>query len=148
MTRRRHQTTQHSGFTLIELMVVLAILGLLATFSWNSYQQHVTRSRRAEGRAAVLQVLLQQERHHARDHSYRTFTPADTDAGTEFRRFSGDLEATSAYQIAAAACPDADLLTCVQVTATPRPGVFTDPQCGALSADTLGRRQPPGNGCW
>jgi len=147
MMQRSLRSRPRHGFTLIELLVVLAILGLLASLSWNGYRQHVTRSRRAEGRAAVLQVLLQQERHHARQHRYRVFAPSAGE--TEFRWFSGASERTSAYRIEATACPDTtDLSMCVQVTATPRAETFIDTRCGALSADTMGRRTPAGNGCW
>lgn len=42
------------GFTLIELMIVVAIIAVLASVAYPSYKEYVARSRRAEARAVLL----------------------------------------------------------------------------------------------
>lgn len=51
------------GFTLIELMIVLAIAGILAAVAYPSYTSHVMRSRRADATAALTAVVQAQERY-------------------------------------------------------------------------------------
>lgn len=142
------------GFTLIELTVALAVVGILAAFGWGGYSQYVHKAKRAEGRAALLHVLLQQERQFSYRHSYRAFHPGAEE--TEFKWFSGDRPETSAYSLAAQACEDQDLRSCVLVSATPGGALVNaahaDGQCGTLYADSRGRRRADGgdNGlhCW
>lgn len=50
------------GFTLIELMIVVAIVGILASIAYPSYRQQVLEGRRSEGRAALLALAQAQER--------------------------------------------------------------------------------------
>lgn len=50
------------GFTLIELMIVLVILGVLAGLAYAGYQEVVTRSNRSDAREALAAVQLAQER--------------------------------------------------------------------------------------
>lgn len=141
---------RHRGFTLLELMAALAIVILLASLSWSSYQHYVNRARRAEGRAAVLQVLLQQERHFAYQHRYQAFQPGPGESG--FKWYSGGTPATSAYALSAQACAGEDLASCVQVSATPGDAhvdaAYRDTQCGVLRADSRGTRSADGNDCW
>jgi len=54
MTMQR--TSQSSGFTLIELMVTVAIIGILASIAYPSYQEYVRRSSRAEAKAVLLRA--------------------------------------------------------------------------------------------
>ena len=49
------------GFTLVELCVVLAVAGVLASIAWPSYQAQLQRSRRADAVAALLRLQLAQE---------------------------------------------------------------------------------------
>ena len=49
------------GFTLIELMLVLLILTLLASLAWPGYAGYLTKTRRMEGKAALITALQQQE---------------------------------------------------------------------------------------
>lgn len=54
-----------SGFTLIELMIVLAVVGILVAVAFPSYQQSVIKSDRSDGRNALGEVQLAQERYRA-----------------------------------------------------------------------------------
>ena len=53
------------GFTLIEAMIVVAILGIIAAFGYPSYRDQVIKSRRADGMAALLELADRMERHYS-----------------------------------------------------------------------------------
>jgi type IV pilus assembly protein PilE len=60
----------HQGFTLIELMVVVAIVGILAAIAIPSYQDSVSKSRRADAEVALLGLANAMERHFTETNSY------------------------------------------------------------------------------
>jgi prepilin-type N-terminal cleavage/methylation domain-containing protein len=53
---------RHRGFTLIELMIVVAVIGLLAVVAYPSFQQSIIKSDRSDARTALAEILLAQER--------------------------------------------------------------------------------------
>ncbi len=57
--------------TLVELMIVLVVLSVLAAVAWPTYQNAVQRSRRADGMAALTEILQAQERWRANNPSYK-----------------------------------------------------------------------------
>lgn len=58
------------GLTLIELVVVLAILGLLASIAVPGFRGHLVRAGRTEARTALLSLATAQEKFHLQCHAY------------------------------------------------------------------------------
>ena len=48
--------SKHQGFTLIELMIVVAVVAILSSIAYPSYTEYVRRGHRAEARAGLLQA--------------------------------------------------------------------------------------------
>lgn len=59
-TRKQTAKTQ-DGFTIIELMIVVAILGILTSIAWPAYTQYVTRSNRAAAQAEMMDIANRQQ---------------------------------------------------------------------------------------
>ena len=60
------------GFTLIELMIVVAVVAVLAAIAYPSYQEYVMRSRRLEGQSLLNEAAARQERWRAQNGTYLT----------------------------------------------------------------------------
>src|SRR5690606_38472416 len=82
-----------AGFTLIEVMIVVAIIGILAAIAYPSYQDHVRKSRRADAQTALLELAQFMERHYTTNGRYLTsanaapalpFSEAPKDGTTKF----------------------------------------------------------------
>lgn len=58
------------GFTLIELMIVVAVVAILAAIAFPSYQEHVRKSRRASAKTALLDIASREERYYTLNNSY------------------------------------------------------------------------------
>lgn len=60
-----------AGFTLVELMIALAVMAILAALAWPALQEAVQRSRRADGMSALAAVMQAQERWRANNPTYQ-----------------------------------------------------------------------------
>lgn len=140
----------NTGFSLIELMIVVAIIGILAGIAYPSYMDYILKGRRAEGRAALLELLQQQERYMTQNNTYFAFSNLNgetTPSSVPFKTFSGDSAANAAYHLSAAACPSTAIKECVLVTAEP---IKSDPAAGSLQISSTGTKSCTGNFalCW
>jgi type IV pilus assembly protein PilE len=110
------------GFTLIELMIVVAIIAIIAAIAIPAYSDYVTRARRADGKTALLALQLAQEKYRANNPSYA----ANGDLGLPDPYPSSD----SFYNISITTSTS----TAYIAVATPiAPQV--DPECGNLIID-------------
>ena len=69
---------RQKGFSLIELMLAVAIIGILSAIAIPNYQDYITRSKRAEGMALLQEMAARQERFYAQNNRYVT-TAQDLD---------------------------------------------------------------------
>ena len=61
-----------NGFSIIELLCVLGLVGLLTTFAYPSYQKQLTQARRLDGMSALFDLATKLEQHHLKTGSYQT----------------------------------------------------------------------------
>ena len=146
-----------TGFTLVELMIVVAIVGILAAIAYPSYIDSVRKGNRAEGRAAITNLLQQQERFFTQNNTYVAFDTAADATAANMKDYSGDgLRAAAKYLLVAKRCAAIGgvvppIRDCVDIVATPQAGVFNDPDVATMAIDTQGRRVCTGDNisrCW
>lgn len=134
-------STRQSGVTLMELMIVVAIVGILASIAYPSYREQVRRSNRTEARVALEQRALALEKCFTRYMSYNNANCAAAQAGSDGPTENGH------YNVVAAATA-----TTFDLTATPQGGQATDAQCMNFTIDEAGRRDVSVAGardvCW
>jgi type IV pilus assembly protein PilE len=141
--------TSKKGFTLIELMIVVAIIAILAAVTYPSYQSAVIKTKRANGWATMMQLMQQQERYYSQNNAYLAFASTDSPS-SGFKTFSGDSAASSPYLIKGEVCTGDTIANCVLLTAT-QVSPFSDPKCGDLMLDSTGQRSVSVTGakdCW
>ena len=144
-----------AGFTLIEMMVVLAIIMCLTALAYPSYRAYAVKARRVEAQAALLKTMQDQERYYTLHNTYLPFSASSTgDDERRFRWWLGNSALASAYELSARACGDLPLQACVELRAEPGTSRvnsdFRDPQCETLSLKSTGQTSAGGvvQGCW
>lgn len=143
------------GFSLVEVLVVLVIVGVLSAIALPAYVNYVVQARRVEGQVALLLLMQQQERYFSENNSYLAFNADATDpAARRFQWWSGSSAARSAYELTGQACAGQTIAACIELRATPGTDKvdshFRDAACGALSLSSDGSYKAAGHfdHCW
>lgn len=118
-----------SGFTLLELMIVVAVIAILAMIALPSFNEQIRKGKRAEAVRAIGDLQLRQERWRAEHPTYGNTTGADPANGNLF----GSVAAVTAYNamfkyynISATG----NSATGYTLTATRKGDLANDPKCG------------------
>ncbi|WP_434027686.1 type IV pilin protein [[Pseudomonas] boreopolis] len=118
-----------AGFTLIELMIVVAVVAILAAVAYPSYQEYVRKARRGQAKADLVEYAQRAERYHTVNNTYVGFTLPSLQSPRE-------AGATARYTLALNPAPTQSTFTIV-ATAT---GAQATDKCGNLSLDQAGRK--------
>lgn len=110
---------RQQGFTLIEVIIAMAILAILAAIAIPNYTEYVQRGRRADAKAALLQIAQWQERRRTETNAYAT-----TDADIPVALRTVPPTGTTLYNISVG-------------TGTP-PYILTATRAGPMAADPCG----------
>ena len=70
LQKRQPLDRKSKGFTLIEVMIVVAIIGILSAVAYSSYTRYVTRSSRTDAMEQLNEIMSQQQRFVARQRTY------------------------------------------------------------------------------
>ena len=139
--------SKQSGFTLIEMMIVVIIVGLLAAIAIPSYSEYTTRSKRSEGLALLSEGAARQERFFAQNNSY--VTNSANISQLALRNTSGPVVTSdnNYYDMSVSSVANDGGYT---LTATQKIG---DVACGNLTLNALGIKGRSGSGktveqCW
>lgn len=130
---------KNKGFTLIEVMIVVAIIGILAAIAYPSYDEYVKRGNRAEGQAFLNEVAARQERYFSQNNAYVTSVDDISKLGlskssSETGKYTLTISTNNGYTL----------------TATQQ---FNDTKCGNLTLNAQGVKGRSGtektvDECW
>lgn len=128
-------TKKPLGFTLIELLITVAIVGILATIAYPSYTQQMSKSRRADAKAVLMQAAQWMERFATENNRYTTGTGVNDQFANNFTKSPID-GANTYYTIALTAVTD----TTFTITATPANVSQSQDGCAALTLSSTGAK--------
>lgn len=126
---------KQDGFSLIELLIVIAIIGILATVAYPSYQESMRKSNRTDGQSALLEAISRMERYFYTNNTYTNdLTELGYSAASNVTTQDGHYEIS--VSSATTSCP---LVSCVALEAKAVRSQVAD---GNLTLNTLGQKLP------
>ena len=127
------------GFSLLELMIVVAIVAIIAAVAIPNYQEHSKNGRRATAAAALIDATSRQEQFFLDNKTYTTTIIA---GGLNMAVVTEGGSYGLSVDIPTGACP---VIRCFRVRATPQ-GAQVGDRCGTMTINSDRIKTP--SGCW
>jgi len=138
------------GFTLIELMITVAIVTILASVAYPNYMDHVRKVRRVDAKSSLLSLANQMERYYTLNNTYlgaagTTAVHANTGAPRIYPSQTPVDGSTKYYNLSITAAADSSYtIQAAPITSTSQ----ASDSCGTLSLTNTGVRTPTTGNCW
>lgn len=136
---------KYNGFTLVELMIVIAIIGVMSAIAFPSYNSYMNKSRRADAKVGLQKIADKQERFYLQNNTYTT-----SFAATGLNTSTTSDEAYYTFSVSST-----DLLSGFVATATAATGKAQtkDTGCTVMTLSSTGAKEPNGDpstekDCW
>ena len=138
-TSRAFYSFRSSGFTLIELMIVVAVVAILAAIAIPSYSRYVLRANRSAVEQVMLDVATAEERYMIDNRSY-----AASQSSVGYTTWSDTVSSNYTITIT----PNAGPPPTFTITAAPQGNQVNDTTCGTLTYTSNGNKSPAPTTCW
>lgn len=132
-----------NGFSLIELMTTVAIVGVLASIAIPTYKNYSIKSHRVEGKSLIMEIMQRQEKYYTENNTYTTnlsllgysSSPVTSEQGY--------------YSVSASAAADG-ITNNVVLTAQPIGSQSSDTECGSFKMNSNGQKSTSTSSttCW
>lgn len=136
--RQFHTPAFSSGFTIIELMIVVVIVGILSMIALPSFQASMLKGKRTDAKATLVDAASRMEQYYLDNKQY---TATITAIGTPATSPEGHY--TMSVTAATAACP---IASCYELVATAQGGQTDDTGCTVMKLNSVGLKTP--TACW
>jgi type IV pilus assembly protein PilE len=129
----------NKGFSLVELMIVLAIIGVLSAIAYPSYDSYMKKSRRSDAKVALQAMADKQERFYLQNNTYTANTANVGGTGTEKNYYVLSIDSADVNAFA---------LTATAVAGSPQAADTTtnNGDCTVIKLTSAGAKTP--NACW
>ena len=143
----KSKSHSNTGFTLIELIMVMAIVGVILSIALPSYQQSLYKARRAEAKTLLLDLANRQEQLMLDSSTYTTDL-----AQLGYSEYKDEAD-DRAYSPKLNPCASGSIETCYLLTAVPVKNSHQegDKNCTSFSLDSFGKKTATGDAkdeCW
>lgn len=119
-----------AGMTLIELMIVVAIMGIIAAIAYPNFTDYVKQGRRADAMGELMKLQMAQEEYRLRNTSYASLADLGFTSSSEFYTFSASDLGAETYTL----------------TATAKGAQASDTACATMSINQNDQKTP--TTCW
>lgn len=122
------------GFSLIELMIALVIVAILVGVGYPTYQSSVTKSRRTDAKASLMEIATKMEKYYFQE---KTYTADLTNLG--YGAAASVASPEGFYLLSVSATGGCDIATCYVLTAVPQGPQVSD---GNFILRSNGQKEP------